>query len=309
MKEPQLLTLQKVFDTLSREHLFPEKHFFDHDFGVVVGMNQFLQPFVSAAESPYLLDDYRMGYVVSGAMYSIINLQKYAAEAGQIVFVTPGTIVEPLGASDDFRIVGLGLSADLFQVAHSGNVPELFCGKQKHGILTVSAAQGLLLHRLYALLCDVAIEQGKENEKLSMVRQQDKQTVYHLIAAITSTFDRLFAHGATAENGSPAAHSVFNRFIQLVNAHCKEERKLSFYADKICLSERYLGTVVRQTSGITAKEWIDKAVVTAAKVMLRHSDKQIAEITDALHFPNPSFFCKYFKRLVGCTPQEYRQGK
>lgn len=308
MKEPQLLTLQKVFDTLSREHLFPEKHFFDHDFGVVVSMSKFLQPFVRAGESPYLLDDYRMGYVVSGTMHGVINLQEYTIKAGQVLFVTPGTIVEPLGGSDDFRIVGMGLSADLFQVAHSGNLPELFNGKQKHGILTVSEAQGLLLQRLYALLCDVAIEQGKEN-KASTNRSQDKQTIYHLIAAITSTLDRLFANGATAENGSPAAHSVFNRFLQLVNAHCKEERKLSFYADKICLSERYLGTVVRQTSGITAKEWIDKAVVTAAKVMLRHSDKQIAEITDALHFPNPSFFCKYFKRLVGCTPQEYRHGK
>ncbi len=309
MKEPQLLTLQKVFDTLNREHLFPEKHFFGSDFGVVVSLNRFLQPFVQSGESPYLLDDYRMGYVVSGEMRGIINLQECTARAGQVIFVTPGTIVEPLGASDDFAIVGMGLSADLFQVAHSGSVPELFNGKQKNGILGVSDAQGLLLQRLYALLCDEAIEQSSEEKRLSEKRQEDMLTIYHLIAAITTTFDRLFAHSNTAAEGAPAAHNVFNRFIQLVNAHCKEERKLSFYADKICLSERYLGTVVRQTSGVTAKEWIDKAVVMAAKVMLRHSEKQIAEITDELHFPNPSFFCKYFKRLVGCTPQEYRQGK
>lgn len=65
--------------------------------------------------------------------------------------------------------------------------------------------------------------------------------------------------------------------------------------------------MVRQTSGITAKEWIDKAVITSAKVLLRHGDLPIVEISDRLHFATPSFFCKYFKRLTGCTPQEYRQ--
>ena len=64
--------------------------------------------------------------------------------------------------------------------------------------------------------------------------------------------------------------------------------------------------MIRQASGITAKDWIDRAVITAAKVMLRYSNLQIAEIAERLHFPNPSFFCKYFKRLEGCTPQEYK---
>ncbi|MCD8296593.1 MAG: helix-turn-helix domain-containing protein, partial [Prevotella sp.] len=87
---------------------------------------------------------------------------------------------------------------------------------------------------------------------------------------------------------------------------CKKEHSIGFYADKMCVTPRYLGVAVKNTSGVTAKEWIDRAVVTTAKVMLRHSNKQVTQISDELDFPNPSFFCKFFKRMTGITPQEYR---
>jgi YesN/AraC family two-component response regulator len=74
----------------------------------------------------------------------------------------------------------------------------------------------------------------------------------------------------------------------------------------MCLADRYLGTIIRQASGVTAKEWIDRALVTRIKVELKHSDKTIAQISDDLLFPNPSFFSKYFKRLTGMTPLEFK---
>lgn len=74
----------------------------------------------------------------------------------------------------------------------------------------------------------------------------------------------------------------------------------------MCMCERYLGTLVRKASGVTAKEWIDRAVVTAAKVMLCHTRMPVGEIAYRLHFANDSFFCKYFRRLTGVTPTEFR---
>ena len=61
-------------------------------------------------------------------------------------------------------------------------------------------------------------------------------------------------------------------------------------------------------AGVTAKDWIDRATITLAKVMLRHTTKNISQISDELHFPNDSFFCKYFKRLTGHTPLGWRNG-
>lgn len=298
MKQPQLLTLQNMFDALSKGNNIPALSFFKDGLGIVVNMKQFFQPFIYDGASPYLLEDYRIGYIKQGTLRSVINLQEYTITAGHAVFVTPGTIVEPISVSDDFLIVGMGMTNDLFHIAHSSHLPILFGGKQKHGVLPVSQSEEMLLDHLYRMLCELVTDQNNVTE-----------ATCHMIATITSYYSTLFDRQTTALLTSRSiAHDIFDRFIQLVNLHCREQRNLSFYADHLCLTERYLGTVIRQTSGITAKAWIDKAVTTAAKVMLRHGNLQIAEIAYKLHFANPSFFSKYFKRLTGVSPQEYRQG-
>ncbi len=286
-----------MFDVLSKDGSLPALSFFKGGLGVVINMSQILRPFIRDTPIPYLVNDYRIGYIKQGFLHGIINLQEYTITAGHAVFITPGTIVEPLNVSDDFLIVGMGVQSDLFHIAHSGKLPRLFNGKQKHGILAVNSQEEMLLDHLFRMLCEAVTAQDTITE-----------TTHHLMAAITSYYDTLFERPSTsAPANRTAANDLFDRFIQLVNGHCREQRRLAFYADKLCLTERYLGTVVRQTSGITAKEWIDRAVITTAKVMLRHGNRTTAEISDLLHFPTPSFFCKYFKRLTGCTPQEYRQ--
>ncbi len=296
MKQPRLLTLQRMFDVLSQDNKLPAKHFFKDGFGVVINMTNFLDSFIRNGQGPYLLEDYRIGYIRQGYMHGIINLQEYTITAGHLVFITPGTIVEPLDVSTDFLILGMGVPADMFHIAHDGRLPDLFGGKQKHGILAVSEEEELLTGHMFRMLCEIAAAHG------------DSKATHHMMAAITAHYDSLFASHQSPAPAGRTATDIFDRFIRLVNEHCCEEHRLAFYADRICLTERYLGTVIRQTSGITAKEWIDKAVITAAKVRLRHGDKPVALISEELHFPNPSFFCKYFKRLTGCTPQEYRAG-
>ncbi|MBQ3360807.1 MAG: helix-turn-helix domain-containing protein, partial [Bacteroidaceae bacterium] len=55
--------------------------------------------------------------------------------------------------------------------------------------------------------------------------------------------------------------------------------------------------------------WIDRALIEHIKIELKHTDKSIAQISDEMDFPNPSFFSKFFKRLADKTPLEYRLSK
>ena len=295
MKQPQLLTLQNIFDVLSKDNKLPSKAFFKEGLGVVLNMSQFLQPFIHDTPTPYILEDFRIGYIKQGTMHGVINLKEYTITAGHIVFITPGTIVEPIDISDDFLIMGMGVHSDLFHIAHSGKLPELFSGKQKNGILAICEEEGIVLDHMFRMLYEI------------VVTQESDEVTNHIIAAITTYYNNIFARHQTTQPSIHASGDIFDRFLRLVNEHCGEQHHIAFYADKVCLTERYLSTVVRQTSGITAKEWIDKAIITKAKVMLRHSNKSVAQIADNLHFPTDSFFCKYFKRLTGCTPQEYRK--
>ncbi|MEZ5005647.1 MAG: helix-turn-helix domain-containing protein [Bacteroides graminisolvens] len=92
-----------------------------------------------------------------------------------------------------------------------------------------------------------------------------------------------------------------------MHEYCTQERNVAFYADKLCLSPRYLNTLVKNTSRQTVMEWLNQAVVIESKVLLKHSDLLVYQIADKLNFPNPSFFCKFFKKMTGMTPMEYQK--
>lgn len=98
-----------------------------------------------------------------------------------------------------------------------------------------------------------------------------------------------------------------NDFSKEVQLFYRKERKVLYYADRLHLSASYLSTVVKRISGKTAAEWIDDYVVLEAKALLKSTKLTIQQISDELNFPSQSFFGKYFKRITGLSPKEYRE--
>jgi YesN/AraC family two-component response regulator len=105
---------------------------------------------------------------------------------------------------------------------------------------------------------------------------------------------------------SARLNQIFERFIALVNEYHCSERGMAFYADKLCLTPKYLSTLIKQASGRSAPDWIDDFVILEAKNLLKYTDLAIKEIVYKLHFPNQSVFFKFFKAHTGLTPSEYR---
>ena len=103
--------------------------------------------------------------------------------------------------------------------------------------------------------------------------------------------------------------SIFNRFITLVEEYHLKERDIIFYANKLCLTPKYLSSVIHVASGKFAGEWIDYYVITLAKSLLVSSTKTIQEIGYSLNFSSPSAFTKFFKRIMKMSPREYRNNQ
>ena len=97
--------------------------------------------------------------------------------------------------------------------------------------------------------------------------------------------------------------------MALVHEHCAREREVTFYADRLCISTRYLSTIVRNISHGSAKEFIDQAVVLEIKVMLQSTDLSVQEIAYRLRFPDQSYLGRFFKKHTGESPTEYRNSK
>lgn len=296
MRKPKRLPLDEIYNCLPEETQRNNNVLcFRNGIGVVIGVRSFFFHHIETISSPYILDDYRMGMVVRGTLKAVVNLRECVMRAGTVVFITPGTIVEPLEVSDDFYMVGMGLPADKFMIAHKGKLPEYFNWQNRDGRLVVSAEEQAMVTRMFVMLRD-----------LMAVESTDDEVVYSMVSAISNYYGQLFREGRAASEPSHTI-DIFNRFLRLVNLNCRKEHQLPFYAGKLCITSRYLGSVVMATSGVKAKDWIDRAIVSTAKVMLKHSDMQTAQIAYELNFTNVSFFCKYFKRITGMTPQQYRR--
>lgn len=96
-------------------------------------------------------------------------------------------------------------------------------------------------------------------------------------------------------------------FMRLVQIHHFHERSLTFYADRLFISPKYLSRIIKEATGRSAADWIDQFVLLEAKNMLRFSNKNIQQVAYALNFTTQSSFGKFFKHLAGMSPSDYQK--
>lgn len=102
------------------------------------------------------------------------------------------------------------------------------------------------------------------------------------------------------------AEEYFKQFTHLLGEHYRTERSVGFYARQLCITPKYLTTLIKRISGKSVSEWIDSYVILEAKTLLKYSNMSVQEIAYYLNFPNQSFFGSYFKRNTGMSPSQYK---
>ena len=157
---------------------------------------------------------------------------------------------------------------------------------------------------------------------ISMVEQELKgsetdfssEIIGGLIAATIYKVGDILTHYLTEhpEVDSPIhnrAEEYFRQFTELLGEHYKHERSVGFYARQLCITPKYLTTLIKRISGKSVSEWIDNYVILEAKTLLKYSNMSVQEIAYYLNFPNQSFFGSYFKRNAGMSPAQYKAKK
>ena len=292
-KQPKLMNYSRMKDILGPHYAQLHDHsYISNELGIVYGDPRIFMLVIGQSQPPFVIDDYRLGVFVSGEIHVNINLVERHITPGTIVFLGPGTIISPISFNGKIEIYGMGLFSDF----PMPQMPPAFNGQIRDFQIKVGES-------------DIATARHIIDTIWHVVHQPDynRQIVSSLVAAMMHHYDGIYhQHIDFLKASQSRKQTIFDRFIYLVNQHAKREHQIGFYADKMCLTQRYLGTVIRQASGTTAKEWIDRALAEYIKIELKHTDKSIAQISEDMGFPNPSFFSKYFKRLTGRTPLEYR---
>lgn len=154
---------------------------------------------------------------------------------------------------------------------------------------------------LYKELIDIKLRYSE--------RRFTKQT---LVTIICSFIYELFAEVDIDENINyfdkhTQGDILFKKFMSILTTQEIVKRELSYYADQLCVTSKYLSAVCKKISGKTAVRWINESLVEAVRYHLESTDMSIKDISIKFDFPNLSFFGKYVKRHLGCSPNAYRQ--
>ena len=294
-KEIQRLSLLQ-FKTKLNELPIDDLHvFFNQNVGVV---KRFVPDIAtSLLNQPFIIDEMRIMVITQGSVHAVVNLLPITLNAGDLTFVDKQSTFILLDHSSDIMGQGFTMNDGLLSLALGGSLPPSIDGHLRNFHISLDQSELDIVTRFINLLYDTI----HENNYSSNV-------FLNLAASLCWWVDCIYTtHGQGESNIQSHEQEVFGQFISLVNAHAMQEHNLSFYANRLCLSPRYLGTLIGKASGRGAKEWIDEALTTAIKVDLRHTSKPLKQIAIDMQFPNMSFFSKFFKRMTGMTPIEYRR--
>jgi AraC-like DNA-binding protein len=258
---------------------------------------------------PVRFDGFIMFFLKKGHFSLDVNLSTYDIHPNSLLVVVPGNIIK-LSAYDE---------------NHIGDAELLFALVSKEFLSSVRFDFNKVFQdtlRIWKNPCitlqgddlELAEEYFRLTRKvLSSAQSNKREVVGSLLTSFTyvslDVWTRQLAEAREKESSSSARiNQTFERFIALVTEYHNQERGMAFYADKLCLTPKYLSKLVKQASGRSAPDWIDSFVILEAKNLLKYSDKAIKEIVYELHFPNQSVFYKFFKAHTGMTPSDYRKG-
>lgn len=249
-------------------------------------------------EMPFIFDGMALGICLRGSATVSINYHIYKLSPQKLITVMPKQLFQNLHFTEDFLIEILFLSSSFLQelplpkdydvLKHIYDEP---CFQADENIVS----DLLELHSLVS----------KYSHSNNYYRQQMTEAfIYALILRIASEY-RLKASDISIRKKS-REDFITQRFFTLLSDYYLRERDVAYYADKLCITVKYLTKIIKKVTGRTASEWISISTVVEIKQRLKNSDSPICRIADELGFSDASVFSRYFRKYTGMTPLEYR---
>lgn len=253
--------------------------------------------------------------VREGSISFAVNMERIRLNESQMLISGPNSIitVDPDSVTD-LDAYALFISDEFmhdlnFEVIILNNLP---IASNRSPVLNLDAESVLHLAS-YMELLDMNVRnntaEGDDLFAKSISRSLLTATLYQImILAIHRKAEDPDDNEEAVEPTRPRSRRMLytHEFVRLVRKYFRMEHSVRFYANKLCISPKYLSLVVKESSGRTAAEIIDEYLLLEAKNMLRFSGKNIQQVAYELNFSNQSSFGKYFKHLTGMSPSEFQ---
>ena len=240
---------------------------------------------------------------LGGKGCATIEGKSYDVGRNDLFICHPHQLIENVMISYDFKFQGLLMSPQYFQSVFfmPGKIWKAGLDVRKMPLfhLDDKEAEGFVIN--YKML-------GYKLSRTDMPHHQQSIKLF-LQSLVYDMYDVLAPKLQLSESidyGYSSGEILFGRFANMLSAEIPLRHPVSYYADKLCITPKYLSSICKKQTGKTASDIIDEMTVNYIKQMLTSSEKSIKEIAADAGFDNLSFFGKYVKRELGMSPRDYR---
>ena len=287
---------QQIKETdINKAKSWSESVFLDNDLLLTEHINEAPIP-----TEPRKMNFILIGLCTKGTIKYHLDTQKQFITPGDILIVSERHVVDHYQPSPDMEGLCMIMSVNFFHeiIQDVRDVSALFLFTRNHPVISLKRKEQEAFKEYFHVI------QQKIGDKGNFFRKDLVRTL--LLAMLYDVGNIIYR---VKENDKPRtrAEAIFADFIKLVEANYRQERRVRWYAQQLCITAKYLSEMVKGASKRTPNEWIDSYTLMELRVLLKNSTKSIKEIAEEMNFPNQSFMGRYFKLHLGISPSQYRK--
>lgn len=266
---------------------------------VVLSLNSFLAKQPKSAK-PHRHSFYQVLLITKGSGKHIIDFNTYDIQAGDLYFLAPGQVHTWLFSKDAEGYI-INFDVDFFSafLAKNEYIREFsfFMGNHSYA--------HFLLKEQYASVTAIFEKLKATYLTVHAFKNRDLLKVYLLELFLLC--DQLSNQKRTASQQMHTQFFLIQHFERLIERQYLQKRLPKEYADELCVTPNYLNASCKKVKGVSAGQLIRDRVLLECKRLLVNSDMTVSEIAYHLDFKDNSYFSRFFKKYVGCTPLEFQK--
>ena len=228
-----------------------------------------------------------------------VDLWRYTMVPNSQLVLLPNAVLQLLHATPNFKLLCIACLGELFHELSNCLEPPFFRYIKETPCVRLDEREVALIHSVAHLLEDVS--QDRENPyRRQMAANHIQNLFFHFYSRTRQFFPQNDSKWVNRKE------MLFKEFLKLVLRYCTTEREVTFYAQALNITPRYLSNIALTVGGESTKSIIDRHAITEIKHQLKNSRLNIQEISNRMHFADQSFFGRYFKKHTGLSPSRYR---
>mgnify|MGYP003043648952 FL=1 len=255
---------------------------------------------------PGRLDAFVIGVCTEGETTFTSNLKEYRLKKDSLFIIDPKHILQ-IQSDDRFKAHVIVITPDFLRRINidTKHMMPLFLQFGSRPCMELTHKECTSL-RSFISMVEQELEGPETDFAVEIVGGLIAATIYKVGDILTHYIKE---HPELENPMHNRAEEYFKQFTELLGEHYTRERSVGYYARQLCITPKYLTTLIKRISGKSVSEWIDSYVILEAKTLLKYSNMSVQEIAYYLNFPNQSFFGSYFKRNTGMSPSQYKAKK